>query len=567
MRGLLVAIGLTLLLSPWPASAQRIRPGEERPELKEFLPEEEPEAPLALPAIPVPPKEERDRISTGARILVKEFRIVGSTVFPDEELAEVVASYTNRELSTEDLIEARDAITRHYISRGYVSSGAVLPDQRVQDGVVEIQVVEGTLAEISIEGTTHFRPSYLRRRLELATRGPVNIKDLEERLQLLQQDPRIARLQAQLGPGELRGENVLGIVVEEESPYRLSFQGSNEESPGIGSARGEIRGRHENLTGNGDILETYYAGTEGLDEWDIRYSIPVNAHDTTLELRYRNSDSEVVESPFDDLDIEAESTTYGISLKHPFYRTPRSELWLGLTGDLRRSETNLLSQGFGFPGSGADPDGDTHASILRLFQEWTTRSRSYVVSARSTFSFGLDLFDATNYDPPGESPAQDPDSTFFTWLGQFQWAYRLPEQYRGTQLVFRTDVQLSANPLFSMEKFAVGGSRTVRGYVENQLVSDNGVVSSIEFRIPILRDPLGQDIIQLAPFADFGHSWNHDETAGPKTIASLGVGLRWWLSEGIFVTGYWGGKLRKVERRTNDIQQNGFHLRAVVTAF
>ena len=138
---------------------------------------------------------------------------------------------------------------------------------------------------------------------------------------------------------------------------------------------------------------------------------------------------------------------------------------------------------------------------------------------------------------------------------------------RGSQIVFRTDVQLATDPLFSIEKFSVGGFRTVRGYRENQLVRDNGLVSSLEVRVPILRDQLGQDIIQLVPFADFGQAWNKDHTPTPRTISSLGLGLRWWLSQGVFVVAYWGGRLRQVERTGNDIQNNGWHLQATVSVF
>ena len=556
-----------LLCIAAPASAQRIRPADERPSLEDFLPEEEPEPSLALPPIPLPEPEESEQLSTGIRVYVEEIRVIGSSVFSEAELAQLTARFTGRELSSEELIEARDAITQHYIAQGYITSGAVLPDQSVSDGIIEFQVIEGTLAEISIEGERYFRPRYLRERLELAARGPVNLRELEQRLQLLQADPRILRLHAQLSPGEVRGESFLAVEVEEDSPYKLSFHASNEEPPSIGSERGEVQAEHHNLTGNGDILRSYYGFTEGLDDVGVRYGLPLNEYDTTLALEFRTSESDVVESPFDDLDIESESTTYGIGLKHPVYRRPGQELWVGVLGELRRTKTSVLGEGFPFLGSGAEEDGRTKASVLRVFQEWTSRSRNYVVAARSTFSFGLDIFDASDFDPPPSSDVPEPDATFFSWLGQFQWAYRLPEHYRGTQLVFRTDLQLSADPLLSMEKIAVGGGSTVRGYVENELVRDSALISSLEFRIPIVRDELGGDILQLAPFADFGHAWNDDQNTGPKTIASLGVGLRWWLSERLFVSGYWGGRLRHVKSRTSDIQEHGFHLQATLAVF
>jgi hemolysin activation/secretion protein len=495
---------------------------------------------------------------------VERFRVVGSSVFPDEELARITEPYTRRELSTEELIEVRDAITRHYIAHGYISSGAVIPSQTAEDGIVEIRVIEGRLAEISIEGTRRFRPGYLRDRLELAARAPLNIHALEQRLQLFQQDPRFRQIHAALEPGAVRGESVLTVRAEEESPTGLRFYTANDESPSIGSWRGALYAEHRNPTGRGDVLAASFGMTSGLDEWDLSYSLPISARDTILELYLRDSQSEVVEHTFDDLDIESETTTWGASLSHPFYRTSRAELRAGVAGELRRSETSLLGERFSFS-LGAD-DGEWKLSLLRLFQEWTSRSRSDVFAARSTFNFGLDLFDATDVhrDPSGMSV---PDGTFFSWLGQLQWARRLPERYRGTQVVFRTDLQLTRDPLPPIEQFSVGGLRTVRGYRENQLVRDNALVSSIELRIPMLRSRLGQDLLQLAPFADFGRAWNEEKTPSPKTIASLGVGLRLTLSDRVSMAAYWGGRLRKVGRRGNNLQNNGFHLQAIVTAF
>lgn len=78
-----------------------------------------------------------------------------------------------------------------------------------------------------------------------------------------------------------------------------------------------------------------------------------------------------------------------------------------------------------------------------------------------------------------------PDGKFFTWSGQFQWAWRLP--YWDSEVLFRSDVQLASEALLSLEKLPVGGANSVRGYRENQLVRDNGWLSSLE---PTFRTPL-----------------------------------------------------------------------------
>lgn len=104
-----------------------------------------------------------------------------------------------------------------------------------------------------------------------------------------------------------------------------------------------------------------------------------------------------------------------------------------------------------------------------------------MLAARSTLSFGLDALGATTHG--GDAP----DGRFFAWLAQLQWGHRLPERYRGSELIARLDAQLTGDRLLSLEKFGMGGLRTVRGYQENQLVRDNGIAGSVELRVPVLQ--------------------------------------------------------------------------------
>ena len=160
--------------------------------------------------------------------------------------------------------------------------------------------------------------------------------------------------------------------------------------------------------------------------------------------------------------------------------------------------------------------------------------------------------------------AGEPDSRYLAWLGQVQYVRRLPEQFGGAQLVLRSDLQLASQPLLGLEQYSLGGLRTVRGYRENQLVRDNGWSSSAELQIPVWRDDLGRPIVTASPFIDMGKAWNKGPDSGPNTLASAGMGLRYSPRDWIVAELYWGGRLRHVSRRGNDIQNNGFHFRVQV---
>ncbi len=179
---------------------------------------------------------------------MREIRVIGSTIFSAEELAKVTAPYVNREVTSEDLEALRVALTLLYVNNGYVNSGAILPDQTVTEGVVTYQIIEGRLSAVDVEGNRWFRSSYFQKRFFLDAGPPLNVNALQRRLQLLLEDSRIQRLNAELKPGLKPGEGILDVRVEERTPYRLLSEYNNYQSPSVGENRGPrlpmVRKRH-----------------------------------------------------------------------------------------------------------------------------------------------------------------------------------------------------------------------------------------------------------------------------------------------------------------------------------
>jgi hemolysin activation/secretion protein len=549
------------------------RPGDIRREIPEPAPEKRPE--FTLPPLPAPPAGDLP-LSQQARVEVRAFQVTGSTVLSDAELARVTAPYLGRALGAEDLERLRQQLTLLYVDAGYLNSGAVLPDQDVRDGVIHYQIVEGRLAEVDVKGNRWFRGGYLRSRILRGAHTPLNVRDLEQELQIIQQDPRIRRVDAELLPGERPGEARLRASFDEELPFFASLESSNHDSPSVGEYRIQLDLADRNLSGWGDVLHLMGAWTQGLWDTEAGYEIPVTPWDTALGAWFRWGTSDVVEEPFDELDITSRAHTIGLELRQPVYRTERSSFDLALTAEHRESKTFLLGEPFPFE-EGTD-DGRVVVSVLRLRQDWLYRDLQQVVAVRSQLSIGVDVLGATNdgcaFDLTGlctPSGGTDggaiPDAHFVAWLGQFQWVRRF-DRWWGIEAVFRTDLQLASQPLFSLEQFSVGGHQSVRGYRENQLVRDNGLASSLELRIPLWSQAaLGIDV-QLAPFCDVGRSWNTKRgEASPRTLASVGVGLRASYSRHLRGEIYWGHRLRHVdEPEDHGLQDEGVQF-AIVASF
>src|SRR5262249_56951665 len=107
---------------------------------------------------------------------------------------------------------------------------------------------EGRLSAVDVEGNRWFRSSYFQKRFFLDAGPPLNVNALQRRLQLLLEDSRIQRLNADLKPGLRPGEGILNVRVEERAPYRLLSEYNNFQSPPVGANRLLLSLSYHNVT-------------------------------------------------------------------------------------------------------------------------------------------------------------------------------------------------------------------------------------------------------------------------------------------------------------------------------
>ncbi|WP_019506615.1 ShlB/FhaC/HecB family hemolysin secretion/activation protein [Pleurocapsa sp. PCC 7319] len=485
-------------------------------------------------------------------IVVKNFKVVGSSVFSQEELAKELKPYRNRPLTLSELFQARSVITELYTERGYVNSGAYIPpEQELEDGpvTITIAVLEGQLERINVSGTKHLIPQYISSRLEAAAGKPLNVNSLLSGLQLLRLNPLIDNISAELSAGIHPGTSLLDIEIEEADVFNISTSLNNNRSPSVGSNQRSVGLNHGNLFGFGDQFNFNYTNTDGSNSFDFAYALPVNTKNGTIKAAYSSNDNDVIEEPFEPLNIESKSQYYELSFRQPVILKPNQEFSLGLGLSHTDSESFLLDETFPLS-RGADENGETRISAIRLFQEFVNRDDKQVLAFRSQFSIGVDALNATIND-------DEPDSTFFAWRGQSQWVRRLDEDFL---LLLRADAQLSGGSLVPLEQFRIGGVSSARGYRQDLSLGDNGLFASAELRIPILRWRKVDGLFQIAPFVDVGTVWNNDEVEiANTTLPSLGVGLNFAAGTNFNARLDWGIPLVNVDNEGDSLQEDGIY--------
>lgn len=474
-------------------------------------PEEIPEPlPEPAPVLPesVAPEPDLSVPTNTTKVPISDIQVVGSTVFSAQDFEPIVLPYEGQDLGLRDLRQVADDVTRLYLENGYITSRAVLSEQSIVDGVVQIRVVEGSLEEIQVEGTRRLA-NYVRDRVNLANKTPLNQSDLESQLQLLRADPLVDRIEASLRAGTGEGQSLLIVRVLESAGFTGRAVFDTNSPPSVGVARMGVETTFNNLLGWGDRLSTsaFRSTAGGSNTYSFDYRVPLNAMNGTLQARYLPSTFALIDPELQALGVRGSSDTYELTYRQPLIRQPNEELALSLGFRHRTGET-LVS----------DVVIDSaRTSVFQFGQDYLKRDQKGAWGLRSQFNLGTGLLDATNR-ADGEA-----DGQFFSWLGQVQRAQVIDHN---NLLLLQGSLQASPDSLLGADQFIIGGATSVRGYSQNTRFGDNGFRASVENRTTVLRNEDGSPATQIAPFIDTAVVWNNNgDTSEQRWLLGTGVGV------------------------------------------
>jgi len=461
------------------------------------------------------------------RVQVKAFRITGTTVFAEAELQPLVKDLTGKELDFAGLNQAVLRITTHYRERGYFLAQAYLPQQRIQDGVVEIAVIEGRLGAVRIQRAPGARLAEgVAQGLIEGSAAPGAVlqqRGAERGLLLLSDLPGVA-ISSTLSPGEVMGTTDLTVEVRERPLFTGAVGFDNYGSRFTGEHRLGASVNVSDPLGLGDVLSLRGLITEdhGLHNLGASYLLPVGRQGTRIGVGYSDLRYKLGEN-FAALLASGSAQVANVNVQHPFIRSRGFNLYGQLAWDHKRLEDRQVATAFV-----NTRRLDNLTATLSLDGRDGLLGGGLNFAALGLVAGDLDLQTAAVAAADGAVGGRGTQGGF----NKFTYSLSRAQAVTGPWSVYvRLTGQTASKNLDSAEKFSLGGPSGVRAYPIAETSADEGHVMNAELRWNLPAGSLGN--FMLIGFYDYGQARiNRNPTAADVNNethrAGYGVGLDWF---------------------------------------
>ena len=508
------------------------------------------------PQIQPPPEAPLPTAPQGPSLLLRQVILKGNTVRSSAQLDFLIAPYRNRQVTVQQLQDLAQAIQREYRSRGYLTTVAFVPPQQIEEGRVVIQVLEGRLGELIIEGQRYFSATQIRREWPLRMGEVLRYQPMRRSLQRMNANPD-RKVQALLRPGETTGTTNVVLKVQDRFPGHAGVFLDNEGTKSIGKDRAGWTIKYDNLFGRDHAVTLGMVGGRHFGAGFAQYDVPIGSAGTRVALSATHSQV----SPrrqFKPFGVNGTSETYTAAVTQPLIVQDSVHLNLRAALDFLESRTKVLSE----------PSRRERLRVVRLESDVRLTDSNGTWTLGPELSFGIKGLGASSEHNPMASRTGAPPN-FAKFRCDVTRAQRLPGS---TQLIVSILGQLSGSKLTPQEQLYLGGATSVRGYPEGDYLADQGVVARLDYLVPSYGVPLGwripgvkgflRDMLRYIFFLDKGYGRLRGAT-GTEHVSynpmGVGVGLLFREIGGFTLRLEWGYSIG--DRPLTDDSRSAFHFR------
>lgn len=534
MRKYVIVIITAILLLPSslvfavPTAEEQYRTDELQKKEKELR--KKVEEPKPLPQIEEQPPAPTPAAAPSEKVLIKTIQVTGVTLVSEKDIRAITAPFENKELTIKEMYQVADRITDLYRRKSYITSRAYLPPQKIEIGILEIRVLEGVTGTTEVKGNRYFKSKLLLDKITLKKKDPFNYDTLRRDMSKINENPDVFS-RAVLVPGKEPGQTDIVLEVKDQLPIHAGIGLDNYGSRYIDSYRYNFKASHNNLLGFGDSLNFQFQMGQK-DRYyleNLNYLFPLS-RDWKIGAAATLSKVKLGKE-FEDTNVRGKTKVYSLFANNALI-------------DKENFDLNL---NFGF---------DYKDMVNSQQDAVTSHDRLRIIKAGFdtdiTDKFGRTLFtyefDAGIPNIMGGMGAKDVNASRPGAGGKFIKntlnLFRLQNLPFSTNLLWKTQVQLSPYILPSAEQFQIGGIANVRGYGPAEATGDSGLATTFEWSLPVypiskqVKVPFSKaklyDALRFAVFYDLGTTILHRPGAGEQkndTLRSAGFGVRFNLPE------------------------------------
>jgi hemolysin activation/secretion protein len=517
-----IAMAAALLLAAALASAsakaqQANQPGyDPRQTEKRFEDLQSGQGTTTRPPIPKLARSEGQADSKPLFVL-RHVAIIGAVAIPRDRLATVWQPYLGKKVSQADLAAIAGAVGDVYRDAGFHLSRAIIPPQDIQDGRIQLRVVEGGITEVVLKGDGAEQFG-LRPMLDaVVTEHPSRLATLERHLLLINGRPGVRIEDTALEEiGTASGRFRLTVYLKTWHVF-TSFGVDNLGSSSVGPWQSYATAAFNSYLAAGDSLvvnlSTTPADPRQLAFGRIAYDVPVGTDGARIgasgyysevwpgdarHLVNDNTKTEAFEFHGSIVPLQSQRSTLTLTAAMGFSNVTENDFFgpvyadhiraLSLTSDYRLQ----------------DPFGGTNYLTL-------------------TYRQGLDILGASHSDDDflSHNGASAEFSAVNFWFTRYQtlsdaWSVKIASAG-----------QWASGPLFLSQQFYLGGAAFGRGYGSAEIGGDNGIAGSFELRFDQKLNDRYLSGYQLYSFVDSGAAWNAGYSLGQGlSLTSVGGGVR-----------------------------------------
>ena len=439
--------------------------------------------------------------------------------------------------SLDGLKAAINALQLAYRQAGFGAVVVTLPEQTLADGTVKLQVTEGKLGQVQVTGAQQYSAANVRRSLPaLQEKQTPNLITLDAQSLLANENPS-KNIRLVFQPGLRVGEVDVVVSTTEQPVSQTTLSVDNTGRPASGTWRAGVSYMHANMADADQVLrlrlETSLSQPANNPVVSATYRIPLYGWGGALDLNLTHSQSNTraTSTAAGDLSYSGQGSSLGARYQWLLPQAGEAKQQLGVGLDMRHYRNTCQVGELGSAGCGTANNSVGVRPVMFSYQVQSAGK----YSGNLTLSANL-LAGGRNGDEASFEASRPGAKRRYTVLrGQWQSVHPTGDKH---WLSLRASGQISPHALIAAEQFGVGGASTVRGYLDRELVGDQGLAASAEWSfnaatlLPTWADlPEGQTLF-ASVFADMGQTRNKLGTAcmaGTTTcsLASAGLGLQW----------------------------------------